>query len=122
MTSEPWPDGRYEDFPERQMLRYVQEAVLGLFALASIFALRLIVKSTGQKSWQASPASSGMRMRRLLAWGLLLASLSRCLSLIVEMTIQDGRFDSCLKELSTDQLRWSFLVRLWVSGFSRAGS
>lgn len=45
-------------------------------------------------------------MRRLLAWGLLLASLSRCISLVVEMTIQDGRFDSCLQELSTDQLRW----------------
>eukprot|EP00930_Biecheleria_cincta_P032476 TRINITY_DN22539_c0_g1_i1.p1 TRINITY_DN22539_c0_g1~~TRINITY_DN22539_c0_g1_i1.p1 ORF type:complete len:334 (+),score=58.71 TRINITY_DN22539_c0_g1_i1:23-1024(+) len=106
MTSEPWPAGSYEDFPEGQTLRYVQEAVLGLFTLASILALRLIVKSRMQSSWQASPASTGMRMRRLLAWGLLLASLSRCLSLIVEMTIQDGRFDACLQELSPDQLRW----------------
>jgi len=85
---------------------WIEDVCFGLYAIVAVLSVQTFV-STGLPMPGSLSVAAGIRMRRKLAVGMLLASLARCLALAVRVMELQGSDVPILRSMHGAELRWA---------------
>eukprot|EP00931_Biecheleriopsis_adriatica_P117931 TRINITY_DN93400_c0_g1_i1.p1 TRINITY_DN93400_c0_g1~~TRINITY_DN93400_c0_g1_i1.p1 ORF type:complete len:345 (+),score=58.84 TRINITY_DN93400_c0_g1_i1:26-1060(+) len=91
---------------EAQTLLCLEWTSVCLFFAACAWSVHMLARIVRSTSQPAMPTSTGVRMRRLLAVGLLVANGVRGFSMLAEVEFQEGNLESLFDSLGALKTEW----------------